>query len=251
MKLKRMLVIIMTLVLVSCQDTEIKECQMDNSCELTTETGEDAPVENDDPIIVETPDQVPDPIDEDHDHDDEPTEPTIPNPSLVSFNHNVEFFKFDPEDVIKVNTALSELVAVIKSEEFKYEILHHTYKGEETFVDNKGMSNAQIYQAILDGAEVLLPEVDKEMDLELQLYYKNNGVIGYTYPSKLRIYMNTKFFNRFDTEEVAGNLVHEWLHKLGFKHSSRRTASRRYSVPYAVGYLVEDLIVEMRKQGRL
>ena len=79
------------------------------------------------------------------------------------------------------------------------------------------------------------------MDLDLELYYSIRSTVGYTYADGLRIWMNTKFFDSYSPAEVAGNVFHEWTHKLGFTHASNYSLSRDSSVPYALGYLVEEL----------
>ena len=36
--------------------------------------------------------------------------------------------------------------------------------------------------------------------------------------------MNTKFMNSYTSNQVARNMMHEWLHKLGFKHAIKMMA---------------------------
>ena len=79
------------------------------------------------------------------------------------------------------------------------------------------------------------------MDFELELYYASRNTIGYTYPDVLRIWMNTKYFDSYTPSEVAGNVFHEWTHKLGFEHATTHSVSRDSSVPYAIGYLIKEL----------
>jgi hypothetical protein len=79
------------------------------------------------------------------------------------------------------------------------------------------------------------------MDVELELYQNTSNTIGYTYPHTSRIWMNSKYFNKYTPVQVADNLFHEWLHKLGFDHAIKYTLRRNYSVPYAIGYLMEEL----------
>lgn len=233
----------MTFFLMACQEVA-PECLTEEGSQNEVCTSPETDVESDE-VVTDVPDN-----DEQTPIPSEPEEPTTDSVA-ISFKTNVKFFNFDQSDKDKVNQALRELKAVVKSPEFKYEVLRHTYNGAETFVNNNGLTNAEVYQTILRGAETLLPDADNEMDLELQLYYKRfSSTVGYTYPGKLRIYMNTKFFDRYETEDVANNVMHEWLHKLGFGHDSKRTARRPYSVPYAVGNIIEDLIIEMRKSGQ-
>lgn len=161
--------------------------------------------------------------------------------AALNFNVNVQMDNFSPVQQDKILTAAELIKKVVASEEFKDRILNHKYKGKKTFVDNGGMSNAEIYKTILNGAEKLNPGVDNEMDLNLEVYKANNMVVGYTYPNVFRIWMNSKYLNQNSPAKVTTNMMHEWLHKLGFKHAAKKTANRSYSVPYAVGYLTAKL----------
>lgn len=109
------------------------------------------------------------------------------------------------------------------------------------FVDNLGYTNEEIYKILLEASEKLNPGIDHKMDLDLELYYSYKNTVGYTYPNVMRIWMNTKFFNVYTPSEVAGNVFHEWTHKLGFVHDAQYSVSRDASVPYALGYLIRDL----------
>ncbi|WP_408096113.1 hypothetical protein ACJVC5_13825 [Peredibacter sp. HCB2-198] len=164
----------------------------------------------------------------------------LPHEALI-FETRADLTNFTVEDEEKVQKAFEIIKKVVGSEEFRSRVIHFTYQGKKQFVDNKGMTNAEIYQAVLDGREDLKPEVDHEMDLELELYYSWRNTVGYTTPNALRIYMNTKFFNPYTPAQVAGNVFHEWTHKLGFDHDTNYSVSRDSSVPYALGYLMEEL----------
>lgn len=113
------------------------------------------------------------------------------------------------------------------------------------FTNTNGYNSLQIYQLIMCGAEILSPDVDNEIDLMVELYHKNNSTIGYTYPNTPWTWLNNKFYSKFSQAEAAGNLVHEWLHKLGFGHDS---AKEHTSVPYAIGYLVRDMVRQMESR---
>ncbi len=121
------------------------------------------------------------------------------------------------------------------------------------FADNQGLSNEAIYKKILAGSERMTSHgPNNTMDLEIELYTDHDSItIGYTYPSIVRIYMNRKYFNKFRPYQVADNMMHEWLHKVGFGHSVKDTPERPYSVPYAVGYIVKGIAREMRKSRLL
>lgn len=164
----------------------------------------------------------------------------VPDAALI-FDANIKFVDFEASDEVKLNKAIEIIKKVIATNEFRTRVLNFTYKQKLAFVDNGGFSNAQVYQKLLDGAETLRPVIDHTMDLELQLYHASNTTVGYTYPSSVRIWMNTKYFDQYTPSEVARNVFHEWTHKLGFTHAVRATKDRKYSVPYALGSLIEEL----------
>lgn len=163
----------------------------------------------------------------------------------ANITQNIVLQEFDAEHEVKMHAGIERLMLAINSVEFKEKVLAHEYKGKKGFAGITKLTNEQVYQMILDGAETLQPEVDSEIDLPVIFYYANNGTVGYTYPSKQQIWVNKKFFVKNTLGKVAGNLAHEWCHKLGFKHDKSRTARRKYSVPYAVGYIVKDIVDNM------
>lgn len=142
----------------------------------------------------------------------------------------------------KHRTAQRMLETVVNSWEFRQELL------STHLTNTRGMSNGKIYETILNGAEVLSPEIDNEADIDVHSYRKWGRVIGYTLPDTSRTWLNLNFFDTYTYEKIAANLIHEWLHKLGFSHNS---ASERTSVPYAVGALVETLVKHLMNDGTL
>ena len=159
----------------------------------------------------------------------------------ADFDAQIRLVNFLHQDELKIHRAVALIKKVVASKEFKERVLHHTYQGKKVFIDNKGLSNEQIYQTIMDGAESLVPEKNGTMDVELELYQQSNTTIGFTYPDTNRIWMNKKYFEKYTPIQVADNLTHEWLHKLGFEHAATYSQTRNYSVPYAIGYLMEEL----------
>ena len=164
-----------------------------------------------------------------------------------TFDINVKYNGFDRDQEAKLLEAFDMLKRVIASDEFKQRVIGHTYNGKKQYVDNGGFTNAQIYKKLLEGAEMLNPKKNNAMDLVLQTYTETNIVIGYTMPNILTIFMNTKYLNQsnFQANQVAMNLMHEWLHKLGFKHAQNNNPARPHSVPYAIGYIMRDLAARL------
>ncbi len=158
-----------------------------------------------------------------------------------TFDANIKLFNFDFDQTQKMEAAIEIIKLVVATEEFKERVLNHTYNGKRTFVDNRGFSNEEIYQIILNGAERLQPSRNNTLDAEVQLYFEDSTTIGYTYSSSRKIWVNSKYFNSYTAAGVAHNLFHEWIHKLGFTHSSSWSESRDYSVPYSLGYLMGEI----------
>lgn len=219
----RILVLLTLMFIISCNDTE--PCNSTNNKQAqaaATCTPDTAPPSNDGPPPVEVG-EVP--------------------PEAQLFEANVSLTNFNASQEEKVLLAIEMIKKVIRTKEFKERVYNFTYNGRREFVDNKGLSNEEIYQILLQGAETLIPEVDYEMDLDLELYTSNfTSTVGYTYPNVIRIWMNTKYFNSYSIAQVAGNVFHEWTHKLGFDHASSYSQRRDSSVPYGLGYLMVELV---------
>ncbi len=163
-----------------------------------------------------------------------------------TFEINAKLSGFNREQEEKIYTAFELIKKVVASDEFKEKVLSKTYNGKKDYIDTKD-SNATVYKKILQGSEMLTPGSNNSMDLQVKAYRESANVIGYTKPSIKTIYMNTRYLDKssFAPNQVAMNLTHEWLHKLGFKHASSRTASRPHSVPYAVGYIMRALAAKV------
>lgn len=147
---------------------------------------------------------------------------------------------FDTASRNKLDLAFKALEAVVNSEEFKDRIVNFkNTKGQRSFASNNGKSNEEIYADFMEGRETLQPNTPNEMNFYLSLYNKWwSKVIGYTTPTTNVININWKFFKNYKPHEVAGNLSHEWVHKIGYDHLS---ASEHDSAPYAIGYIIEEL----------
>lgn len=159
----------------------------------------------------------------------------------AGFFHEVNFRNFRDQDQRKVLAALDAIAEVVQSEEFRQAVLSFkNNKGNPGFLENNGLSNAEIYELLLDGAEKLRPVPDRTLDLDLTWYYKNNSTVGYTYPNSTRIWVNAKFYRKYQVPQIARNLFHEWTHKLGFGH--QRKSNRPWTVPYGLGKQMEKLV---------
>jgi len=92
----------------------------------------------------------------------------------------------------------------------------------------------------MEGAEVLDPEVDYEIDIYVDDYYSLKKVIGYTYRNTKYQYVNSRYFDKRSTKLIGSNVLHEYGHKLGFGHDFRRTKRRPFSVCYQLNDIYEE-----------
>lgn len=150
----------------------------------------------------------------------------------------------------KLQNAFRVLQAVVNSEEFKDRVINfRNEKCERQYASNKGLTNEQIYQLFMEGRETLQQNTPGEMNYFLKLYNRPwSRVIGYTSGNTNLININWKFFKKYEPSDVAGNLAHEWIHKIGFDHKS---AKEHDSAPYAIGYIVEELAAKVMKGDKL
>lgn len=144
----------------------------------------------------------------------------------------------------KIRKAEELIKRVIATDDFRTQVLNHTYNGSTSYVDTT-LTNEQVYQAILDGAERLNKIVDNQMDLDMEMYYEDSTTVGYTSSGSPKIYANTKYYDKYSAATITGNMTHEWLHKLGFTHATTYSASRDHSVPYYVGTIMRTLAANL------
>lgn len=164
----------------------------------------------------------------------------VPNMALT-FDTDVATYSMTSTQEAKIQKAEDKIRKVIGSETFRSRILNHTYGGIKKFNNNNGFSNSQIYTKVLEAMESYLKAKNNSMDLNVKVYYANSSTVGYTTTTSQYINMNTKFLNTYTSNQVARNMTHEWLHKLGFSHAVSYSTSRNYSVPYAIGSIMESL----------
>jgi hypothetical protein len=115
---------------------------------------------------------------------------------------------------------------------------------------NKILINKAVAEGNLGKVEKLLQSnTPGEMNYYLKLYYNPfSRVIGYTSGETNLIHINWRFFKNYQPSNVAANLAHEWVHKLGFDHAS---AKEHDSAPYAIGYIVGDMAERILKSNQL
>lgn len=140
-----------------------------------------------------------------------------------------EFKNFSEKDKKRFLDACDLCERILNSQEFSLRLLRSRMKMTE------GYTNSEILDLILS----------KPFELHVEEYYSNGRVIGYTYPNSIWTWINKKFFDSFQLNEIAMNIAHEQMHKLGFADNC--WFGKASTVPYTVGYIVRDLGEGMTK----
>ncbi len=167
--------------------------------------------------------------------------------------HDMEGFNDEQRDNYIMGT--KKMIIAMNSDQFKQRVLNYSYIDSSNSVisnfkspysGDKYFTRQEIYDYIMSGADDFDKEKDGDIDLYCGLYYKRwSSAIGYTDGTRWH-YMNTRFFGDLsDHAEVAGNVSHEYMHKLGFTHAYKYNHTREHTVPYAIGYILSDLINDL------
>lgn len=162
-------------------------------------------------------------------------------------------------------------IKVLNSDQFKYAVLDFSYTDSNGLkydnfkrnysqpwmdyeyykkeIASDSMSNQDIYDLIMSGWDQYTQEKDGDIDVSAKLYYKRfSKTKGYVNSGDPTIHTNVKFWQGKTDEEIiatiAGNVVHEYIHLMGFGHEHRNNSTRIYTVPYAIGNIVYNLVLE-------
>jgi len=124
---------------------------------------------------------------------------------------------------------------VMNSQELGEYILNMRF--EQTKYDN-----AEVYRRFYSGQE-RGTNFDGIWQAEINLYRKDNNIIGYTNKGSTIININLCTIpfndNLIDISYRVGNLIHEYCHLVGLRHAPRwqfwRYWRRKFSAPYRIG----------------
>jgi len=171
------------------------------------------------------------------------------------------FFPRDTVQLKKFNKALSLLETILNSDSFKSKVLSYKREsnGKREFQkaylwseSSKTLSNEEVLKVILEGNEKMRPHTFGEMNINSYVKvcrsWRRLGiwcrkVIGSTTPSSSKwIKLNWNFYQNFETHQMVNNLVHEWVHLLGFLHGSEYM---REEVPYVIGKIAGVVALEI------
>ncbi len=130
----------------------------------------------------------------------------------------------------KFTVAKDQLKRLILTTTFKNNVLSETYC-------NTSMTTAQVWARICSGRENWRPTEDNQIDAYQEVYAGTQGTIGYVSSVNAdTINSNSYYMNQYDPSNVAGHVMHEWTHLLGYSHSGGDPAcGNEGDVSYEVG----------------
>jgi hypothetical protein len=178
----------------------------------------------------------------------------------ISFPSRTKLGKAQEKKFLK---ALDILEEVMNSDEFKRRVLSYVRpNGSREYKKNylwknteERLTNEDVFDVIMNGNEKMREDTLGEMNFNSKVkickWYENVGVwcrkvIGSTSPSSsAMIKLNWKFYQKYETHQMISNMVHEWLHLLGFLHGKE---DMREEVPYIVGSIAGQVAKEILEQ---
>ena len=152
-------------------------------------------------------------------------------------------------EFIRVREAAARVEEVFNDPEFAERILAFGRETGVEFQENLGLNNVEILEQIRSGIELCGDGERHQVDFSIQGYLSLNPwsrVPGLVKSDDCRVWLNRKYLRdpQWRVADIAGTLAHEWMHLLGFTHSFRDSSLRSLSVPYAIGDLVTQRVVE-------
>lgn len=161
------------------------------------------------PVADTQPSATPSPISSDK---------PVPIPSTSGDLINVRKITgaYDSE-IAMIHEGIARANRMVKSPCYKQWVLAARY------TENNGLTQAQIYDL----------QASKPTYIDIEMYYKNNGTVGFEYdPFDGVVHMNRKFVN--SAYMVGDNAIHEDRgHSLEFHHYGNHATSEPYGANYA------------------
>ena len=139
-----------------------------------------------------------------------------------------------PEEIEKYKSSAQAMVNELNGDLF-WKLVSEKW---DTMTQKNGYSFTEYYNLIMSGKNKYEKDVDEEIDLYVEYYYRWGKVVGYTRPSTVKTWFNRKFGN-IDIASFAGHIYHEHCgHNYGFGH----VGGDINSLVYQTGYLMRDAV---------
>lgn len=135
----------------------------------------------------------------------------------------------------KLTLATHLLDSILSTNEFRKRVL------DAKLIATKGKSNKEIYDYLMSGNTEYESANDKIINLYLEEYanYAGGNEIGHTIGKKTSTHRC--FILQNDVACLAGHLIHEYLHVMGFTHR-RLERPKKKTVPYVIGNIIKDML---------
>lgn len=153
---------------------------------------------------------------------------------------------------------LEKALEVMNGDEFKEAVHNYEWRDSngilrKNFKLNKNElgehSRGELYNLLMSGWDKFDKSRDGDIDVDATIYYKRwSGVKGYTYGNTRKTWSNTKFWTGPSEQEIiagiAANIIHEYMHNMGFGHAFDWNPTREFTVPYAIGTIIYNIIMD-------
>jgi hypothetical protein len=155
---------------------------------------------------------------------------------IVKASIGINFEKFNPKYSLLIQEAVKHMQIILYSEYFYkalFDELEMSNNCEGELSEWKNKSANEIFQALFP------------ITLYLNTYYTVRDVIGYGNPGTNKIYLNTKYLDMYninnlvDLMRIGSNLLHEHSHDCGFSHDFYPTKRRPNSLSYILNRAYE------------
>jgi len=171
-----------------------------------------------------------------------------------------DYSQLDLRQKARYEKAVAIIETVLNSDEFKRKVLSYKRSdGSRLYQKNylwsnkaETLTNEEVLSVIIRGDEKMRPGTFNEMNINSWVkkcnWWQRAGiwcrkVIGSTSPSSsFMIKHNWKFYKNYETHQMVANIVHEWLHLLGFLHGNE---NMREEVPYVVGSIAGEVAQQL------
>lgn len=154
----------------------------------------------------------------------------------------IGLYHFSDKEALAIKNSLQKGEGVINSNIFKLKVLYGT------FSENRGFTNLEIYNLIMGGT-IISGRPQGDMELDITGYRDHSSTIGWTNVHGLKTYINETFLDKFNESEVFRNILHEFMHTLGFVH--RNWWAKKSSVPYRIGGMAQAAFKEFEVRPSL
>lgn len=144
---------------------------------------------------------------------------------------NFENGTFDQK--YKVNKSIFAAHDAMVTEAFLDKVMSHTKRDSSPGFFDCEMTSKEIYDVLMSSSWVY----------NIRFYSKRfSSANAYVQPPSKVVNLNWAKMKFWPTNSLANTTTHEATHLFGFEHSYFPTDDRPYSVPYAIGEIIEELI---------